>query len=102
MQIARQDETHRVLLRLSGRFDFHCHGDFRRAYEEALETSPASLLVLDFTEVDYLDSSALGMLLLLREKADASEKQIVLSGLQGMVKQILDVANFGKLFIVQP
>jgi len=102
MQITRQDDTNRLLLKLSGRFDFHSHKDFRSAYEQALESKQSNRIEVDFAGVDYLDSSALGMLLLLREKADASGKQIVLTGLQGTVKQVLDVANFGKLFTIKP
>jgi len=58
-------------------------------------------IVIDFGEVDYLDSSALGMLLLLREKADGASKRVVLAGLQGTVKQVLEIANFGKLFSIR-
>ena len=49
--------------------------------------------------MDYLDSSALGMLL--REKAEGKGKRLVLSGLQGTVKQVLDIANFGMLFTLR-
>jgi anti-anti-sigma regulatory factor len=41
------------------------------------------------------------MLLLLREKAESSGKQVTLSGLAGTVKQVLDIANFGKLFAIK-
>jgi anti-anti-sigma factor len=45
-----------------------------------------------------MDSSALGMLLLIRERATANNQRVSLSGCKGTVKQILDVANFGRLF----
>lgn len=101
MQITRNDDENQLCLKLSGRFDFHCHKDFRSAYEQALESERANRIEVNFSGVDYLDSSALGMLLLLREKADAAGKQIVLTGLHGTVKQVLDVANFGKLFTIR-
>jgi anti-anti-sigma regulatory factor len=41
------------------------------------------------------------MLLLLREKAEASGHQVELAGLRGTVKQVLEVANFGKLFTIR-
>lgn len=101
MQITRTEDVGRQILKLSGRFDFHSHRDFRSAYEQALESGAAKTIVVNFDGVDYLDSSALGMLLLLREKAEASGKQVELAGLQGTVKQVLDVANFGKLFTIR-
>jgi anti-anti-sigma factor len=45
-----------------------------------------------------LDSSALGMLLMLRDKMSGVNKDVSLTGVQGNVKQVLDIANFGKLF----
>jgi anti-anti-sigma factor len=102
MHITSAEDNGRLVLKLNGRFDFHSHRDFRAAYEQALESKQAKTVEVNFDGVDYLDSSALGMLLLLREKADASGKQIVLAGLRGTVKQVLDVANFGKLFTIKP
>ncbi len=101
MQITSTLEGGRSALSLSGRFDFHSHREFRIAYEDALEESGVTEIEIDFNQVDYLDSSALGMLLLLREKATAMGKNVVLSGLKGTVKQVLDIANFGKLFAIK-
>jgi anti-anti-sigma factor len=100
MQITSNENTGRLILRLDGRFDFHSHREFRAAYEKALETNGVREIDINFEKVDYLDSSALGMLLLLREKAEASSKQVTLSGLKGTVKQVLEIANFGKLFTI--
>ncbi len=101
MQIANEVSGDRATLKLGGRFDFHSHRDFRSAYEKILETGAVREIVIDFGEVDYLDSSALGMLLLLREKAEGSGKNVVLAELRGTVKQVLDIANFGKLFSIR-
>jgi anti-anti-sigma factor len=101
MQIASRLDGDRAGLALTGRFDFHSHRDFRAAYEEAMEAAGVKEIEVDFKAVDYLDSSALGMLLLLREKAEATGRNVVLTGLHGTVKQVLDIANFGKLFTIR-
>ena len=102
MLIASDVNNDRATLRLGGRFDFHSHRDFRAAYEKVLEIGAVREIVIDFGGVDYLDSSALGMLLLLREKADGKGKSVHLAGMKGTVKQVLDIANFGKLFSTRP
>jgi len=58
-------------------------------------------VVIDLGGVDYLDSSALGMLLLLRERAESMGKTVSLTRMQGTVKQVLDVANFDKIFVMK-
>ncbi len=101
MQIATEVVAGKAVLNLNGRFDFHSHRDFRGAYEAALDEAGVREIAINFSQVDYLDSSALGMLLLLREKSEAAGKSVALIGLQGMVKQVLEIANFGKLFSIQ-
>jgi len=101
MLIKSELEGSRGRLSLQGRFDFHSHRDFRTAYEKLFEDGAVRELEVNFGQVDYLDSSALGMLLLLKEKSENSGRNVTLSGLQGTVKQVLDIANFGKLFTIK-
>ncbi len=101
MEIEQHVIYDRARLTLAGRFDFNAHRDFRQASESVLQAPAVKELDIDFSRVDYLDSSALGMLLLLREKAEGQGKRIVLSGVQGTVKQVLEIANFGKLFTLR-
>lgn len=90
----------RAHIRLQGRFDFNAHREFREAIDTVLG-SPATVVVVDFAGVEYLDSSALGMLLMLRDRAKSAAREVTLSGCRGAVKQILDIANFGKLFKIE-
>lgn len=101
MQISERIDNSLCRLSLEGRFDFHSHRDFRSAYETILSNSNVREIVVDFGRVDYLDSSALGMLLLLREKAESNGKKVRLANLSGSVKQVLEIANFGKLFTIE-
>ncbi|OHC69766.1 MAG: anti-anti-sigma factor [Rhodocyclales bacterium RIFCSPLOWO2_02_FULL_63_24] len=89
----------RAVIRLEGRFDFNSHRDFREAIDTVL-ASPASTIVVDLGSVEYLDSSALGMLLMLRDRAKGAAREVALANCRGAVKQILDIANFGKLFSI--
>ena len=98
MQITTRSDASQITLVLQGRFDFHTHRNFRGAYEPALEDGHAKELIIDLGGVDYLDSSALGMLLLLRERAANLGKGVTLAKMHGTVEQVLDVANFDKIF----
>lgn len=98
MQTNVQKEAEKAFIRLNGRFDFNTHRDFRSAYEPLLADAGVKVVVVDFSGVDYLDSSALGMLLMLRDKLGGCGKEVTLAGVHGNVKQVLDIANFGKLF----
>jgi anti-anti-sigma factor len=90
----------RAAIRLQGRFDFNSHREFREALDRALADTTVREVTVDLAEVDYLDSSALGMLLMLRDKAKGAGRPVTLANGRGPVKQVLDIANFGKLFTI--
>lgn len=98
MQASVTKDAGAAVVRLSGRFDFNAHRDFRSAYEPLMGDAEVREVTIDLAGVEYLDSSALGMLLMLRDKAGAANKVLALGNVRGAVKQVLDIANFGKLF----
>lgn len=98
MQASILNESGKAVIKLVGRFDFNTHREFRSAYEPLVGDTSVRTVVVDFSGVDYLDSSALGMLLMLRDKLGGANKEVALAGVRGNVKQVLDIANFGKLF----
>lgn len=98
MQVNVTKDGGKVLIQLSGRFDFNTHHEFRGAVEPLATDAGVTEVTIDFSDVDYLDSSALGMLLMLRDRMSSAKKEVTLTGVHGNVKQVLDIANFGKLF----
>ena len=98
MNVNVNNENGKARLALKGRFDFTCHRGFKQAYEDAFAGAGVSELVVYMGQVEYLDSSALGMLLLLRDKGKAMGKPVSLANCAGTVRDVLRVANFDKLF----
>ena len=84
-----------VVIKVTGRFDFSCHQDFSETFR--LYPPGEKGYVVDLSEADYMDSSALGMLLQLREHADKSAGVSLINGSEG-VNEMLLVASFDKLF----
>lgn len=78
-----------------GRFDFKMHREFRNAYASA---AGARHYVINLSRTDYLDSSALGMLLLLREHAGGDRADIRILNCKPDVYTVFQIANFHKLF----
>ena len=92
------DGGNKVTISVAGKFDFQLYDAFRASYSD---TNGAGVeYVVDFSKTDYLDSSALGMLLLLREHAGGESSNIKISHASADVKKALDVANFEKLFVI--
>lgn len=89
------EDGQQVTLFVKGRFDFSSHQDFRAAYEPY----PAELeYIVDLRDTHYLDSSALGMLLLLRDHAGSDHARVSLRNCTPDVVKILTISNFSRLF----
>jgi anti-anti-sigma factor len=79
-----------LTIKVDGRFDFSAHQEFRDAYEAI--SSDVNSYVVDLGNTSYLDSSALGMLLLLRDHA---------GGDSASIKIVKCISNFEQLFTIQ-
>ena len=86
------------ILTIPQRFDFSLHKSFTEKYQGFIAASECRKIVMDFSRTEYLDSSALGMMVLLNKKAKAVNKQVVVRGAKENTKEILVIANFDKLF----
>ena len=89
------NEGHDVTIRTGERFDYSAHSEFRSAYKD---TPSNANYTVDMSNTSYMDSSALGMLLLLREYAGGDSSSIQISGCNAEIKKILEISNFHKLF----
>ncbi|MBU2863161.1 STAS domain-containing protein [Reinekea forsetii] len=85
-----------ITIKVSGRFDFSSHQEFRQIYETVSDDIKS--YTVDMAEATYLDSSALGMLLLMRDHAGGDNSQIDIINCNDDVKKILTISNFGQLF----
>jgi len=93
------DSDHDCLtLHLGEHFDFSVH----RAFHDAClgSAKAARSYVVDLGEVTRMDSSALGMLLLLREHAGADRAEIRIVNARDELRGTLRVAGFDKLFVL--
>jgi HptB-dependent secretion and biofilm anti anti-sigma factor len=97
MSVASTVSGNIVTITISGQFDFSVHKEFRDAYRET-PSGANNEFIVDLSATEYVDSSALGMLLLLREHAGSDQSNVTLKGCQTDVKDILIVSNFDKLF----
>lgn len=85
-----------MVISIEGRFDFSAHQDFRDSYEG--NKDDVKSYVVDMNKASYLDSSALGMLLLLRDHANNHKADVRIANCNPDVHKILTISNFEQLF----
>ena len=92
---------HSARIAMSGRFDFKVHRDFKWSYMPLLDNAAVHEIEIEMSRLDHIDSSALGMLMLLNERANAVNKTVTLINTTGAVSQLLEVANFDQIFNIR-
>ena len=97
LQVAESEQGKTLTLSVEGRFDFGMYDAFRNAYTR----SSASHFVVDLARTEYLDSSALGLLVLLREHAGGDDASVEIINCTSEIRRILTIANFHRLFAVR-
>jgi len=81
------------------RFDFSVHQAFRAAYDQP--NLPRLRIRVNLRDTRYMDSSALGMLLVLRERAGGERADITLSGVTPGIFQVLSISRLELLFKIE-
>lgn len=83
---------------LPNRFDYGYHREFQRQCTEYVASPTVTEIVFDFSRVEYLDSAALGMMMMWQRRAAAAHKKMLIKGAKGATAQILAMANMQRLF----
>ncbi len=81
-----KQDTNTFVIDISGEFKFGCNVNFRKAMQEITPTMKNIIVNLKNTE--YMDSSSLGMLLILRDHILKNKQDLQIVGAQGLVKKI--------------
>lgn len=82
---------------LRGKFTFADNKVFSEILDE-IANSNFDDVVIDLGEVEFIDSAALGILLLARDKCVKSATNLELRNPRGQVKQMFDISRFNDLF----
>lgn len=88
------DSGDTLTIKIIGKFQFPLASEFRRAYTDI---DPVQDYALDLQDSDYLDSSALGMIIALWEFVERDKNRIKIINANEEVIQILESANFDQL-----
>lgn len=82
------------LLRLKGKLDFITSSEFEQKFN-IMVNEGGEKFIFDFSEVDYMSSAGLRLLLIATKKTKGN---IVLNAVKDTVKQVIEIAGFVSMF----
>ncbi|MEK6801163.1 MAG: STAS domain-containing protein [Nitrospirota bacterium] len=95
MKITQEIHNKKATLRLEGNFTY----TQRKAFQEVLKTictDHVEEVVIDLSQVVFLDSAALGLLMITHRQLGADKRKLSLAYPQPTVRQIIELANLHK------
>lgn len=90
------EDKKQLTIIMSERFDFSLVQEFRGAYSN--DTDTVNAIVIDLQVTEYMDSSALGMLLNMQKVLDKQVSSYKITNCRPQVLKILKIARFSKKF----
>ncbi|MEQ6289181.1 STAS domain-containing protein [Vogesella sp. GCM10023246] len=100
MPLSYQIRDTEASIHIRGHFNFSLHGDFRAACHAIMASPQVTCVDIDLQDTEYLDSSALGMLLVLREQLSPRGIKLLITNTRPGIRQILAIARFEKFFLI--
>ena len=98
MEIKLKNQQNTTIAEISGEID----GQTSSLVQEKLLPllTAQNKIILNMTEVDYMSSAGLRVLLTLYRQASANDSQLVLVGLSEDVKDIMEITGFLNFFTI--
>lgn len=92
-KISDQDE---LIIQIQGNFDFNHYEEFTEGYQKFDQVFKK--YTVDLSDTKTVDSSALGMFLLLRDFAGGDSSEVSLINPNPLVREALENSKFNKIF----
>ncbi len=93
MTIVHMLDGNRLVLALNGELDLTTSGALAQALDEMLNHFPQKQVALDLGEVDFIDSSGLGVILGRYRRLNQQGRQLSLVSVKPNVRVILEIAG---------
>ena len=97
MKITTQNYDDVTVVELQGEFT----GEFTKPFVDTMSSMVASSvsgIVLDMTQVSFIDSQCLEQMMWLRDYCDENNRQLKIAGLDENCQKILEITRLGPLF----
>ena len=95
MTITKEIDNRTVTLKLEGNFTYTQRKSFQEMLK-AVSIDPLEHIIIDLSQVPFLDSAALGLLMISHRQLLAEKRRLSLAYPQPTVRQIIELASLQK------
>ena len=100
MQISEELKSEALVIVASGRIDSNTASQLEAVLPDRVQANDAT--VMDLSDVAYVSSAGLRVLLKGAKIAKTTGHRLVLSGLSPSVQEVFDISGFSSIFAIEP
>ncbi len=99
MDIKEYKKAQAMVLTIAGRLDSITSGMLEKKFLTVMEAGEKNIVV-DFTNMDYISSAGLRVLLAAAKRATKLGGKVILAALSDNVREVFDIAGFTSIFTI--
>ncbi len=100
MDLKLLGERKSVIVKVSTELDHHAAAEIRRAVDAKIKSSNAVNVIFDFSKVDFMDSSGIGVIMGRYKLTGILGGKVVIFGARKNVKRIIEMSGIDKLITI--
>lgn len=89
-----------VLVKIEGEIDDHVSKKIRNAIDGKILSSGAVNVAFDLSDVRFMDSSGIGIIMGRYKKVSSMGGQVIVFGMRASVKRLLQIASLGSIVVM--
>lgn len=101
MSIILNNENGIAIVSVGGKLDTGGVAELEAEVQKILEEDQKALL-FDFTDLEYINSSGLRILVMAYQRLKASNGQVAVCGTRDYIQEIFDISGYDKIFAMYP
>ena len=102
MEVKLIGEKKALLVTISGELDHHMAEKIKNAVDEKMRSTNAINIIFDFTNLSFMDSSGLGVIMGRYKKVRTLGGRVVIFGVNAMVLGLLEMSGMDKIIRLTP
>ena len=101
MPVRIEESEQTVTAFLEGEIDHHSSAEIREAIDRALELGTVKLLVLDFGDVTFMDSSGIGLVMGRYRQMRFYGGELKVINTSGQIYKVMRIAGLDRLAVIE-
>jgi len=98
MKIKIDEKQNMLVVSVSGKLDVMSAPELEEALSKHIDEAKAKTIILNVSELDYVSSSGLRVVLLSAKRLKEIKCELVIAGLKDTVKDVFEISGFYSVF----